>query len=170
MASDLDAEFDVVVCQQSLQFVPDRLAAVKEMYRVLKTAGRIVLACWFSLEETPGHYAIVRALAHHISTEVAILLNGAFSLEDEKEITTLLERAGFSDIHINNEEQIARFPSPESFTRTVLRGSVLGRSGITLSNDTINAIIGDVNASLASYTNEGELAFPMKSHLAAARK
>ena len=36
--------FDVVVCQQGVQFFPDRLAALREMHRVLRPGGRVQVA------------------------------------------------------------------------------------------------------------------------------
>ena len=45
-----DNEFDVVVCQHGLQFVPDRLVAVMEMYRVLNSGGRVALSTWYALD------------------------------------------------------------------------------------------------------------------------
>jgi SAM-dependent methyltransferase len=41
-----DATFDVVCCQQGLQFFPDQPKALAEMRRVLKPGGRLGLACW----------------------------------------------------------------------------------------------------------------------------
>jgi ubiquinone/menaquinone biosynthesis C-methylase UbiE len=38
-----DASFDVVLCQQGLQYFPDRKAAVNEMSRVLAPGGRAAL-------------------------------------------------------------------------------------------------------------------------------
>src|SRR5262249_44473551 len=38
------AAFDFVVCQQGLQFSPDRLAAVSEMRRALKPGGQLAIA------------------------------------------------------------------------------------------------------------------------------
>lgn len=40
------ATFDVVLCQQGLQFFPDQVAALREMHRVLKPGGRVGLAVW----------------------------------------------------------------------------------------------------------------------------
>ena len=41
--------FDVVLCQQGLQFFPDRPAALREMKRVLKPGGRAVIAVWAAI-------------------------------------------------------------------------------------------------------------------------
>ena len=50
-----DGTFDNVVCQQGLQFFPDKPAALSEMRRVLKSGGRLALACWRSIEHMPGY-------------------------------------------------------------------------------------------------------------------
>ena len=39
-----DAEFGAVLCQQGLQYVPDRAAALREMKRVLASGGRLGLS------------------------------------------------------------------------------------------------------------------------------
>ena len=55
-ATDLPFEqgsFDVVLCQQGLQYVPDRAAAMKKMTRVLSPGGRLALNVWGALERQP---------------------------------------------------------------------------------------------------------------------
>ena len=39
-------DFDVALCQQGLQFFPERAAALAEMRRVLKPGGRVAVATW----------------------------------------------------------------------------------------------------------------------------
>jgi len=51
-----DAIFDIAFCQLGLMFVADKVAALKEMYRVLKPAGRLGLMVWGAIEKCPGHY------------------------------------------------------------------------------------------------------------------
>jgi ubiquinone/menaquinone biosynthesis C-methylase UbiE len=41
-----DASFQLALCQQGLQFFPDRTAAVHEMYRVLERGGVAVASSW----------------------------------------------------------------------------------------------------------------------------
>jgi SAM-dependent methyltransferase len=57
-----DEAFDVVTCQQGLQFFPDRPAAVKEMYRALKPGGRVVAAVWREIGLQPSFAALDAAL------------------------------------------------------------------------------------------------------------
>jgi ubiquinone/menaquinone biosynthesis C-methylase UbiE len=41
-----DASFDAVLCQQGLQFFPDRAAAVREMGRVARPGAAVVASTW----------------------------------------------------------------------------------------------------------------------------
>jgi ubiquinone/menaquinone biosynthesis C-methylase UbiE len=41
-----DASFDVVLCQQGLQFFPDQIAALREMRRALNPRGRLGISVW----------------------------------------------------------------------------------------------------------------------------
>ena len=41
-----DGSFDVVLCQQGLQYFPDQIAALREMRRVLKPGGHVGIAVW----------------------------------------------------------------------------------------------------------------------------
>lgn len=165
-----DGEFDVVVCQQGLQFMSDRLKAVQEMYRVLAPRGRMANVTWFSLEHIPGQFAIAQGLARHVSAEVAGLMQSSFSLGDAEEVRSLLEKAGFEEVMIREATKVARFPSVRDFVRIVAVGSVIGRSGVKLSDDTLEALIDDVSVTLRPYVDDEGLAYPMTANLASARK
>ena len=48
------ASFDAVVSQFGLMFFADKPRSLREMWRVLRPGGRVVVAVWASLEATPG--------------------------------------------------------------------------------------------------------------------
>ena len=75
-----DETFDVVVCQQGLQFFSDRPAALREMHRVLLPGGRVALSVLGPLERNPGHAALVRALERHLDAAAASAMRSCFAL------------------------------------------------------------------------------------------
>lgn len=158
--------FDVVVCQQGLQFFPDSDTALRETHRVLVPRGRFAVAVWCAIQSSPGHHALTRGLERHVGTEAAGLLSTAFRFGDAQALQTILEEAGFREVRVRREKRVARFPSTEFFVRRVVVGSVLGRTGVRVRGESLAAIIREVDGALQPYTRDGGLAFPMEAHLA----
>ena len=161
--------FDVVVCQQGLQFFPDSGRALQEAHRVLVPGGRFAVAVWCAIDSSPGHHALTRGLERNVGREAAGLMSAAFRLGDAQTLQTLLEIAGFLEVRVRREKRVARFPSPELFVRRVVVGSVLGRTGVRVRDESLAAIIREVEEALQPYMRGDSLAFPMEAHLAAAR-
>jgi ubiquinone/menaquinone biosynthesis C-methylase UbiE len=53
-----DATFDLALCQQGLQFFPDRLAALREIRRTLVPGGRLAFSVWRPIQHSPGFAAL----------------------------------------------------------------------------------------------------------------
>jgi ubiquinone/menaquinone biosynthesis C-methylase UbiE len=67
-ATDLpfpDGTFDIVFCQQGLQFMADKEAATRELRRVLARPGCLALSAWRAVERSPGYAAFADALERH---------------------------------------------------------------------------------------------------------
>jgi ubiquinone/menaquinone biosynthesis C-methylase UbiE len=56
-----DASFDVVLCQQGLQFFPDKVVALREMHRVLNHGGRLFRAGPFGRNASRIRYCCRRS-------------------------------------------------------------------------------------------------------------
>ncbi|HEX2234838.1 MAG TPA: methyltransferase domain-containing protein [Actinomycetota bacterium] len=114
-----DDRFDLVYCQQGLQFFPDRASGAREMRRVLVDGGRAVVATWKGLDRHPLYGALADAEEPHLSAlGVAITrdeLVVPFSLGDPEQLKRLLADAGFADVDMAERSVEARFPSPDRF-------------------------------------------------------
>ena len=63
--------YDVVTCQQGLQFFGDRQRALGEMRRALRPGGRLGVAVWGPIEQNPPFAALAEAIAEVIGEETA---------------------------------------------------------------------------------------------------
>jgi ubiquinone/menaquinone biosynthesis C-methylase UbiE len=92
--------FDVLICQQGLQFFPDRPAALREMHRVLKNGGRALIAIWAEIERNQIFAAFHRALGATVPAELAALITAPFSWYRAGELRAAAEDAGFCDVRV----------------------------------------------------------------------
>jgi len=126
-----DGSFDVVLCQMGLQFIPDKAAALREMYRTLAPAGRVVLN--LPGPTPPLFAAMAEALAEHLQPDSGKFAHVVFSLHDAHELRRLMSEAGFHDVDVEARPKALRLPAPADFLwqyvhSTPLAGVVAGAS------------------------------------------
>jgi ubiquinone/menaquinone biosynthesis C-methylase UbiE len=89
-----DQQFDVVLCQMALMFMPDRESAVREMSRVVKAGGRIAVVVPGALAEQPAFEPFVELAARLCGPDAVSLLTTYFVCGDMAELELLFESAG----------------------------------------------------------------------------
>lgn len=109
-----DGTFDLVVCQQGLQFFPDRVAAASEVIRVLKPGGRFVANTWLDLERQPVEGPLRKSMASRSGIELGAI-GRPFAFGDDRELRSVLEAAGFWEIKISQFDLIIEFSSAAKF-------------------------------------------------------
>ena len=117
-----DDTFDLVLCQQGLQFFPDRAAALREMRRVLTDGGRVVLSVWQALQHHPVYAALFEATARSLGVPISTV-DVSFSLWDAEELRTLLSDAGFQRIAMTPRSLTIHLPAPERFVQLTVLGA-----------------------------------------------
>ena len=108
-----DESFDVVLCQLSLQFVPDRLRALREMRRVLTSGGRLVLNV--AGPAAPMFEILADAMESHIAPQAAGFVRAVFALNEEAELEDSLKTAGFRHVNAQAETRELALPAPRDF-------------------------------------------------------
>jgi SAM-dependent methyltransferase len=161
-----DGTFDLVVCQQGLQFFSDRAAGLREMRRVLAPDGRVVLAVWGPIQHSPGFAALATALERHVSETSATAARSPFSLWSEEELHDLLEAAGFCNTEIHTGVKMLRFPSPGELVRQYIPSSPIAAAIGTGDASLLATVVRDVDEALQPFLDDGGLAFPIENHLA----
>jgi ubiquinone/menaquinone biosynthesis C-methylase UbiE len=112
--------FDVVLCFEGLQFVPDRAAALGEIRRVLRPGGAFVGTVWGPLAENPAYEALAVALRRFVSEDAARL--PPFALTDAEAVRTLVRAAGFAEVDLTLERLSFTAPSAELLVDWVAAG------------------------------------------------
>lgn len=113
-----DADFDAVLSQFGLMFFDDRVAALREMQRVLRPGGRLVVAVCDALDRSPGYAALAALLERLFGRTVADAFRSPFVLGDEARLRTLCAEAGLVDAGIVRRQGTVRFASIDALVST----------------------------------------------------
>jgi ubiquinone/menaquinone biosynthesis C-methylase UbiE len=162
------ATFDVVLCQQGLQFFPDRPAALREMHRVLAPGGRLALSVYSAIAHNPATQALADALARHGAPQAAAIKRAEHALADADALHALLTEAGFRDVAMRTATLTVRVPSPQAYVQIQLTATPLATVASDLDDTTCAALVQEVGLALRSYLGEEGLAFPQEAHVAVA--
>ena len=165
-----DQSFDLVVCQQGLQYLPDHRQGLAEAYRVTREGGRLVLGIWTALSNTPGHAAVFVELGKRLGPDAG--RPTGWSLTDAGEIESLLQAAGYTDVRHTTRRIVSPFPSARSFVESLLMGaSKITRAALArLPEDERGAFVRGAAARLAEYEDDDGVHLQMESRLITARR
>ena len=162
-------QFDVVVCQQGLQFFSDKPAAAAQMRRALSRGGRLAVATWRSDEEIPFFRELRRIAERHLGpiTDLRYGFGQAAPLEE------LLRDAGFQDVRSKTISRTIRFSGDTRFLQLNTMALVgMSTVGKTMTDEerkrTVEKIVGDSASVLQHHTDKSGLAFELSTNLATA--
>lgn len=108
-AEQLDCQsssFDHVVCQQGFQFFSDREVSSREIYRVLKGGGSVMLSVWRPVAECDYFGAICDSLESIDQHAIAKAMRVPFDFLPVSELVHPFESAGFAvvDVHVEQRD------------------------------------------------------------------
>jgi SAM-dependent methyltransferase len=162
--------FDIVFCQQVLQFIADPGAALLEMRRVLRPDGRLVMGVLRSLEFNSAYDVLADALEEYVGHEAAEMMRSPFPAWDIIDLRALIQDAGFEEVTITFDIRSLRYPSAEEFLRREAASSPLAGPVGSLSSSVRNSLLNDLEELLKPYTDDRGIILPMETQVAVSHR
>jgi len=110
-----DASVDVVLCQQGLQFMPDRIAVVRECLRVLRPGGVVAVSVWATDERLDPFDAYADALQRDATAagSTRTISNASLAMSVLGIVDTMLV-AGAGEVRATRQELAVRWPTVDA--------------------------------------------------------
>lgn len=163
-------QFDVVVCQQGLQFFPDQAAAVAQMRRASAKGGRVAVATWRSDDDIP-FFRQLRGVAEQRLGDIA---DQRYSYGDPAALEALLRRAGFLDVHCKTVSRDVKLDDGKAFLRLNSMALVgMSAAGKQMVDEERKRVVEEIVAEsmpvLQRFETGSVYAFELRTNLATAR-
>ncbi len=167
-----DENFDLILCQFGLMFFTERHAALKEMYRVLRKDGRVVLSVWQGLAQHPFYQTLHDVSLRHFGKSS---VETVFSLGNADQLRELLSGSGFRQVAIEHLSITALFLQPEEFLAWEMDINPADAPALrNLDKEAQQAILAaarqDMQSPLEEVMHQNQVVLPFHAHIAQARK
>lgn len=162
--------FDVVTCQQGLQFFSDRPAAARQMRRALAPGGRLVVATWRDVTESPFFDQLLQLGERHVGP----IVDQRHAYGDGAALVALLTEAGIAEVTVQTVSKTLRFADGMVFARM----NAIALVGMSTAAATMDeparaaaaaAIAADSADVVAAFSDTNGLAFDLPSNVATGR-
>ncbi|MGC2168851.1 MAG: class I SAM-dependent methyltransferase [Acidimicrobiales bacterium] len=161
-----DHAFDVVTCQQGLQFFPNRKLALVEMRRVLRPGGSLGVSVWCAIEDCPPFHALAIALDEVLGTEIAdIYKEGPWGFGDSAALARLAIDSGFTNVEVRRYELPVVFEGGPGQLLLTLHAAAVAKTLEQLSDADEWALEAAVEKASRSITVKGAIRSYAASHI-----
>ena len=161
------SSFEVVTCSQGLQFFPDKVRALREMWRVAAPGGALALGVF----GVPSAYtaALADALARYAGAAVAARSLTPYSLGDTQLLRRMASDA-FGEIEIQTVLLPRRIAPTQEWLLQDTEGTPHGTAIAEMDPVARTEMIREIGARLARFWDVDAYAVPREVHLVYARK
>jgi ubiquinone/menaquinone biosynthesis C-methylase UbiE len=120
-----EAQFDAVVCVFGIFFVPDMPAAIRELWRVIRTGGKLAITTWGPRFFEPATTAFWNAV-REVRPDLYKSFNPWDRICDPASLRALLREGGVEHAEVIAEAGAHPIPSPEAWWSAVLGSGYRG--------------------------------------------
>lgn len=165
--------FDVAVCRLGVMLFPDPVAAIGEMLRVVRAAGRVAFAVWDARDSNPFFQVVAAIVSRYVeSPPEDPEAPGAFRFAERGKLAALLSDAGMAQV----TERLLKFTLEAPLTplqfwevRTELSDTLRTRVA-GLSKEQVARLAQEVEEAGRRFYEAGRMRFPGAVLIVAGRK
>jgi SAM-dependent methyltransferase len=157
-----DDSYDVVLCREGLMLVPDPARAAREIRRILRPDGRVVISVWGPRERNPWLGVVFDAVTEQLGVPTPQPgIPHPFSLSDAGELGGLLTAAGLARVQVGELSTPYRAASvDEWWERTAALAGPLARKLAALPDDAARALRQRAAEAIGAYRTPTGLEIP----------
>jgi len=154
--------FDVVIANQSVQFLADTAAVAGEIRRVLRPGGRLGLTAWRAQSSSPYFAAEIEAVAQRLGAGAADGLIAGFGLSDPAALVTALAVAGVAEIETRRIDLILNLPPLADWAPRHLAATPVA-AGLASAPGMARELGADIAQAMAEYVTPDGVRVPFSS-------
>lgn len=159
-----DGEFDALVCQFGMMFMPDKPRAFREARRVLARRGRFVFNVWDRLEANPVSEVVAQTIARAFPHDPPRFFERTpFGYHDEPSIREHLAQAGFTHVTIEVVEKATRAKDPHHVAFGLCQGTPMRSEIESRAPGGLEEITESVGRALAERFGTASFDHPMRA-------
>ena len=158
-----DSSFDLIVIQFGIMFFPDKEKGLKEIYRVLKTGGKLIYNTWNKEETNEAIHEGRVIIESYFGENPPIFYSVPFSMYDDRELTTLTRRAGFKSITTTLVKKEGIGPSASDLSKGIVEGNPVYLSIIERIPSSLNNIKDDIQKKLVEKFGDKPVKSPLQA-------
>jgi SAM-dependent methyltransferase len=161
-----DNSIDAVVCQFGVMFFPDKVAAYREVRRVLNSSGRFHFSVWDRPETNELSHAAIDAVRSFFKNDPPLFVSRVpFGYFDTQLIRSELRAASFSSIDVETVSLLSHATSALDAATGICQGTPLRNELEARDPALVPQVTSAVAASLSSRFGPGPFTTKMQAHL-----
>jgi SAM-dependent methyltransferase len=155
------------LCQQGLQFFPDKAVALREMHRVLAGNDLLALSVWNNV----GIYntAVSAALTRFVGSDVAARFNASRKTPTADELRRLVTEARFSDVEVSVSRINVHLPRIDRFVVDHLAATPVATAVEAIDAEARKQVGASVVEQLLSYADGDGITYPEETYVLTAQ-
>ena len=160
-----DRTFDAACCQFGVMFFPDKIAAARQVRRVLKPGAAYWLSSWSTLADNPLARIADQTAARLLGAGRSPFLRIPYGYSDRDRIAADLRAGGFSTVDIDTIDAQALADSATDVAIGFVQGTPMVNEIREHGGPTPEAVTAAVAADIAREFGTGSIKAPMRAYV-----